>query len=266
MNRTLRFSSNSYQSLLRNNSQHQFAMKQALRIYRANAIYSFIPKNACSTLRLSLAIANGCLAEAEDFNWIHQNNDTFSCDLASLATASYTFVVLRCPFSRIASAYLDKIVGHTVEAWQMYDSIKRVSEIGTISFDFFVRELTRPTFRNCNPHWRPQVDFLVYAEYDDYFCLESFTHATDTLKEKIGLQVVDARDLTNHGLGTLTQIGDIGEFSETSAMDILAMKYSKQSPSPKSLFTEELIELTRNNYKQDIDLYKSLFGSEALMF
>ena len=45
---------------LRLNPKHQVAASHALNIYSSGAIYTFIPKNACSTMRLSLAIANGC--------------------------------------------------------------------------------------------------------------------------------------------------------------------------------------------------------------
>ena len=61
-------------------------------------------------MRLSLAFYNGCVDDTADFGWIHSNNATFRADLASLAGASYTFVILRCPYARLASGYLDKIV------------------------------------------------------------------------------------------------------------------------------------------------------------
>jgi hypothetical protein len=59
------------------------------------AIYSSIPKNACSTLRFSVALANGCVAEGADVNRIHENNETFKPTLAELVRANYAFVVLR---------------------------------------------------------------------------------------------------------------------------------------------------------------------------
>ncbi|TAL45777.1 MAG: hypothetical protein EPN89_11775, partial [Methylovulum sp.] len=82
--RPFKYSSASYVNLSKN-QQHQFAQGHALRIYNSNSIYSFIPKNACSTMRVSLAIANGCIADTDkldelDFNWIHNNNDTFRAD------------------------------------------------------------------------------------------------------------------------------------------------------------------------------------------
>jgi hypothetical protein len=84
---------------LANNHPHQFALNYAMSIYRAAAVYSFIPKNACSTLRFSVALANGCIGDA-DVNWVHENNQTFKPSVRELATADYAFVVLRDPFRR----------------------------------------------------------------------------------------------------------------------------------------------------------------------
>ena len=50
---------------LSENAEHAFAERHALNVYKSNSIYSFIPKNACSTLRLSLAVANGVVTDGD---------------------------------------------------------------------------------------------------------------------------------------------------------------------------------------------------------
>ena len=47
------------------NIGHQFAARHALNIYKSSSIYSFIPKCACSTMRLSLAKANGLIDDVK---------------------------------------------------------------------------------------------------------------------------------------------------------------------------------------------------------
>ena len=78
--RVLKYASSNYEPLGKN-KKHQFAAAHALNIYSSNTIYSFIPKNACTTMRLSLALENGCIQSIKDFNWIHRNNATFSASL-----------------------------------------------------------------------------------------------------------------------------------------------------------------------------------------
>lgn len=262
--RILNYASASY-AALEQNAAHQFAANQALCFYQADAVYSFIPKNACSTLRLSLAIANGCIETTDDFNWIHNNNATFKADLRSLLTARYTFTVLRCPYARLASVYLDKIVDRNVQAWQLAEEVeKRKLSVEDLTFKQFVHILKRPSAMKANKHWRPQVDFLVYKNYDDYFCLEAFSAAIKTLEEKIGLSVVDARSLTKHGIDKFNLLS--GDFSETAPSKIRAMKEQGQCPEPAALYTQELIEIVTQQYQADIKLYKKLFSEKNLMF
>ena len=264
--RFLRHSSATYSSLKRRNPQFDFARRHALRLFRSNAIYSFIPKNACTTLRLSLAISNGVIKTPDDFNWIHNNNDTFSAELADLAIANYTFVVLRCPYRRLVSAYLDKIVDRTAAAWDLQNTLKRSINLDKFTFVDFVKELKKKFIRKSNIHWREQIDFLIYEQYDDYFCLEEFESAVNQLKQKIDLKVIDARNLTKHGSDQYTLLGESESFFTVSPLDILFLKRKGTYPHPKSLFNEELIEIVQVCYKDDVELYASIFGDSKLLF
>ncbi|MDD5276584.1 MAG: sulfotransferase family 2 domain-containing protein [Methylovulum sp.] len=262
--RQLNYSAASYSNLLKN-QQHQFAAAHALRIYKSNTIYSFIPKNACSTLRVSLALANGCIADKADFNWIHQNNGTFVADLASLALADYTFVVLRCPYARLASAYLDKIVDRTTEAWMLYDALDRKLDPADMTFRWFVKAITHPKLLHTNIHWRPQVDYLVYKDYDDYFCLENFPTAKTVIETKAKLDIVDARKLTKHGTDRFTLLSD-HNYADCRPDEISALKKRGQLPAPNALYDDEIAALVGKHFKKDITLYKALFGVKNLMF
>lgn len=240
-------------------------MRHSLRLYRERAIYSFIPKNACSTMRFSLAVANGCIAGEGDFNWIHANNKTFSADLESLLTAEYTFVILRCPFARIASAYLDKLVNRDGQLWTLRSHEQYAFEPDNLTFRRFVRLLQRPATRNLDIHWRPQVDFLVYEEYDSYFALEDFATAVRTLEERLGLAVLDARHLTRHGTDQFAALED-GCYADVAPDEILAAKRQGRCPSLRAMYDDETVALVRSCYAADLALYRSLFGEAALMF
>ncbi|WP_373417475.1 sulfotransferase family 2 domain-containing protein, partial [Vibrio parahaemolyticus] len=72
-------------------------------IYNSNSLYTFIPKVACSTMRYTVARENGCVTGLSQANWIHNNNQTFNATLSEALRTDYSFVILRCPFSRLAS-------------------------------------------------------------------------------------------------------------------------------------------------------------------
>lgn len=264
MPRLFRYSAKSYENL-RANAQHSFAQRHALNIYASDAIYSFIPKNGCSTLRTSLAIANGCIADAADFNWIHQNNDTFAASLSELVRARYTFTILRCPFSRLLSVYLDKFVNRNIVAWRYVDLHDRTIEFDDITFEFFVKSLCVERIRHGDMHWMPQTAFLVYEDYDDYFAFEDFPALVETLQRKIGLDVVDARPLTRHGTAGLRRLSKKAPF-RLSPFELLGFRKRGSLPAPESMYTEELVKCVQRAYRSDLALYKRVFGKENLLF
>lgn len=264
MVRFLKYSAASYDALA-NNIQHNFAQSHSLNIYESNSIYTFIPKNACSTMRTSIAYANGCIEDVRNFNWIHKNNQTFKASLSNLIQAKYTFVILRCPYARLASVYLDKIVSKYPPAWNFYDLIKREIELDNLTFADFVDSLLNKAVLNGNIHWRQQVDFLVYQQYDDYFCLENFDRVVKTLKKKINLDIIDARNLTNHGTDRFEFIEN-KDYSKVKSSDIFKLQQDGFCPTPKSLYFDEIIEKVQSIYERDLKLYLELFDNSYLMF
>lgn len=262
--RHFRYSSKSYANL-NANAQHIFAQRHALNIYPADAIYSFIPKNACSTMRTSLAIANGCIRDSSDFNWIHQNNDTFSASLSELAKATYTFTVLRCPYSRLFSVYMDKIVNRNPQAWRYVDLHDRTIDIDDVTFEFFVKSMCKAHIRNADIHWMPQVNFLVYEQYDDYFAFEDIHQLVDTLKARIDFEVVDARPLTKHGMAGYRKLSRKEPF-RLAPFELLGLKKRGSVPSLKSMFSEELVDCVKRAYRKDIAVYKKHIGPKHLLY
>ena len=262
--RVLKYASSVNRNLAANPA-HNFAKNHTFCIYASNAIYSFIPKNACSTMRLSIALANGCIASRDDFRWIHYNNNTFNANLRDLYCADYTFVILRCPYSRLASTYLDKFVEKTGELWNLYYASNQVFDPDSLSFREFCELLKMPQYLNLNEHWKPQSTFLIYEEYDEYFPFEDFKSVQDVLERKIGLDIVDARRLTKHGTDQY-EPDTARRHSDTPAHEIAAMKRKGQCPGPQSLYDADLVKLVWKMYRDDIDLYASHFGTEALTF
>jgi len=246
------------QSPLSDNARHTFAANHALEIYATNSIYSFIPKNACSTMRYSIAVANQCISGADEIGWIHANNRTFRASLKALIRAEYTFVVLRCPFSRLASCFLDKIV----ESNPIGKIYERAAERNSseVTFETFVKDLEVRANLLRNEHWRPQVDFLVYKEYDDYFCVEDFALAETALMERIGLRVHDARHLTAHGSDQCDKIGSPGEYARAPIQEIGDLKKSGKVPDVYALYSERAIQMVARLFAGDILVYKERCG------
>jgi hypothetical protein len=259
--RTFRYARQSTAPLARNEA-HQFAAAHAMSIYQAQAVYSFIPKNACSTLRYSIALANGCISDDTDVNWIHNNNETFRATLAELATARYSFVILRDPFRRIASCFLDKFVDRRPEAWRYVEALGHTVDLAQLTFRQFVTGASRCL--RADQHWRPQIDFLVYEQYDDWYCVEDFDRAIATLDSKIGFLAKDTRDLLRHGTEQYRIVASSEHFSDVRSLDIANLKQQGQIPTVESLFDDEIIHLMRSMYGDDFMIYEAKIGRPCL--
>jgi Sulfotransferase family len=263
--RLLNHASASYSALAQNQA-HQFAARHTLVHFPSGAVCTFIPKNACSSLRLSLAVANGFIAGSEDHNWIHNNNQTYTASLRDMQQAPYTFVVLRCPYARLASVYLDKIVGHTVEAWQLMELLERDRELNAITFEVFVNLMLRPAIRNGNNHWRPQSDFLVYADYDDWFNMATMPAVIPVLKQRCGLEWLDARPLTRHGLDQVKSILDVSHPHRMTPVELLHARAAGTAPAVGAMYTPELQQIVAKAFARDIELFAKRCGADQLMF
>lgn len=261
-NNLLRYAKGPNNEPLSHNPSHQFAANHALCHYPSGAVYSFIPKNGCTTFRYSFAIANKCIQGPGDFEWIHQNNDTFRANLQDLVNAPYTFVILRCPYTRLASLYLDKIVNQKNIVPALNEINLSNSDLGLLSFRDFVRLLSNKDALEKNHHWKPQVDFLVYQDYSDWFCMENFSEAIQKVKEKIGIEIHDTRDLAKHGTDQYTLIK--GDYVDKPAHEILTLQKSGCCPSHSSLYDYELLDSVSFLYAKDIKLYENCFGSGSL--
>ncbi len=259
---------------LKHNPAYQFARAHAFAVYPQRAIYTFIPKNACSTLRFSVAVANGFLTPEADVNWIHANNDAFVASQEYLATCDYAFVVLRCPFRRVASAYLDKIVGGERHLrgvlspaqrgfYRAFGRQRLARKIQSLSFEAFLTRIAGQAPEEMDDHWRPQKDFLLYRRYDDYFSLETFGSARQTLEAR-GFRVLDTRGKLRHGTSHLDRAQ--GDYARVPGHVIHREKATGRVPEVQSLYSATAIGLVRSIYAADIALYRELFGANGLLF
>ena len=247
------------------NHRHATAARFALKLYRQNAIYTFIPKNGCSNMRLTLAIENGCIAGEQDYLWVHDNNETFRASLQDLVTAEYTFVILRDPFLRLASMFLDKFVAKDPIAWAFQRMVKREADLDDMTFTQFVHALAcAPALLAANDHWRPQSEFLIYERYDDYFALERLDAASAALKARLGIDVRDGRHLFRHGLDQAEIVEDGRNYASMPIHRLAKLKRLGKVPRPRTLFTPATVREMETLYGDDLALYREKIGLPLL--
>jgi Sulfotransferase family len=258
-------------------ARETFARRHTLHIPAKRAIATYIPKNACTTLRYSIAISNGRPEAAETITYVHSGMPEMLASKSDLANCTYAFILLRCPYRRIASAFLDKAVNEDSLAPSLFPLKRRLfhrsrpdtSEAGIASQHAKVMALTFAGFlallRKCEPrrlnhHFSPQSNFLLKQGYNDYFALENLAEAEATLREKIDLRLVDRG---THGVSRRKK-SDVDASTLTIA-ELLELRAAGYAPAYETLFTKATRRAVDAFYAKDLALYKKHFGSKNLL-
>jgi len=243
------------------------AINHSAMIFPSYALCTWIPKCGCSNIRFSVAVQNGILNSNADIDFIHTNNDLFIPTLLFCYEAKYTFIFLRCPFERLASAFLDKLVsGREVHATSLrcYNNMDHLDFRQNFNFSNFIKEICEMPVDNMNIHWRPQSQFLLFQKYDKYFDLAQITEAKQQLKRDINFDLFDTREYLTHDTSKFSK----SHFNEAYHLSLEALANLKKKgivPSYESMYTRELIDLVSSFYRQDIELYCRHFGKSRFM-
>ena len=250
---------------LAQNAKHRFAANHALVAYRTGAVFTYIPKNGCTTLRYSLALANGVINGPEDFVWIHANNGTFSASLADLVRADMSIVILRCPFKRLASAFLDKFVSYERNAWNFRRSMDDAIDLPDLTFRQFANELLNlQGLLRSDDHWRPQIDFLVYEDYTHWIGLSELSNSNERLAADTGVQLEDTRSMMRHHLGQKATLD--GAYVDAPLRDLHALMLEGKAPSYGGMYDDALRDVVAKIYKDDLGLVRDNCSAEPILF
>jgi len=252
------------------NSQHYLVSN------KLKAIYCSIPKNAC-TLFKSMMVENS--NDVNEFDIKRENvheyllrkgkqADVYNYNLSSINHSDYfKFVILRNPFNRIVSAYLDKFAKRPKPQQFAADMIKEIQTSQgekfdlhkSISFSQFINYLVSKKDKELNDHWRPQTFFLKDVIFDYYGNFENLEKVIEYLELKFAIKVnqyVAIANITNHQ----TEYGNINDNLDFSNMYPNELRQLKYMPLSDLIFTDELREKFAYRYRQDIALYNEKFG------
>ena len=146
---------------------------------RGNRAYNFVylnnPKVACSSIKTALWATIRNVAP-ETITCEHRiEGSPFTDDPTRLgwAGAAFVFTLVRNPYARVLSAYLDKVVNRAANGenlqWMPFAQRHGLAEDATISFDQFVELLVSDMPEQCDSHWCPQWFQLLDGEVEPNF-------------------------------------------------------------------------------------------------
>jgi hypothetical protein len=208
-------------------------------------IYVETPKVACSSIKLilhRLEIEDPKLEK--EFRQIHDRKyspllkPTEVENFDKLLKQYFTFCFVRNPYTRLLSAYLDKIDSRKEDVWIKHREnyfeacgIKPKTEeelMRDISFEEFVKNISTHTSKQMDPHWRPQYDQTL-QEYIDYSYIGKFENISEDLPEvlrKIFDRDIDEYlvEIVNHKTNANTKIK---QYYTDEIRDMVYERYNK---------------------------------------
>lgn len=218
-----------------------------------------IPKNACSTVINSLGFS-----EVRGRNPHHIGNPFSVAPLE--AEAWPCLAVLRDPFDRVVSAYLNKFteilpdelfVHELVEyMWRAQRGLARPSSTSSVTFREFVTHLCAFPDEQLDPHWRSQCSFLRDEKPTIYLWM-------DTLAEQWvqipALKEIELRTYAPHATKSALYVG-------TNVLDVNGEAFlgfreiCGQFPAAAQFRDEELVARIKKRFEEDYALIGAAFG------
>ncbi len=236
------------------------------------AIYCSIPKNACTLFKNMMLEKTDIKykfieSKVSVHEYLDRNKGILFKDFIACfdSQESFKFTILRNPFKRLVSAYLDKFAKYPYPAMEFFcqklvKTIYRKSGIelepeNSITFSQFVHYIANTKDRDLNDHWRPQSSFIGSFEFDFIGQFENLDHTIDVLQNhfniKIAKKVAELSHVTNY------QESDCNlEFHNMYPPELRQLA---GMPKAEQLYTPKLLDLVKVRYANDIAMYEKAF-------
>ncbi|WP_306250816.1 sulfotransferase family protein [Parvularcula sp. IMCC14364] len=221
---------------------HEFNLNCMISL-KHRYLYVETPKVACSTIKLALMkleteglnydakVPHPTLFESPVVKPYHLSDELLHEVFFSDKFFRFSFV--RNPYTRVLSAYLDKIDRKKNPVKQVRRALGHDAEADVdITFEQFLDAINLTKQRDQDKHWRPQSELLLNGYLDFHYLgrFENFEEDWRNVAERINPTMLeDMRDIPWHA---------------TNADDQL-----------KEFYTPELTEKFMHNYASDFELY-----------
>lgn len=232
-------------------------------------LYVPVAKCACTSLKSLMvelaeieqhekAIQLGVHFVTDRFNTGAQLKDkTMKRAWQILASDQYfKFIVIREPFERLVSAYLEKFVYnrhdkrnllHTRAVLRQVQNTDQPDLQRGISFDEFVACITRQDPMKLDPHWRPQHLYLAKVRHmTNIYRLENIAQLEVDLQQKLGITTP-----LKHSNKTRKSELPVAEVSTMTADTIDSLA----AFDPDSFLSSKHSKVIRDYYARDFELY-----------
>ena len=222
-------------------------------------IYFPIPKSACTLFATFMAVTSD---RCSDFDPERQGIHSYRLRNGPLSLTDFRvlkdpdffrFTVVRDPFSRLVSAYMDKCV-KPIRAGRAYATYER---LGKYSFSSIVEALSGMSDAAIEKHFRPQISFIRNVPLDHVGVFDDLENTFRLFRERLGIDVeqelsgkIKAPKRTNYSKEAGREDVFFGELTANELAGLEAL------PPASRFYDERLRGLVASRYSEDIALYE----------
>tara|TARA_R110002012_G_scaffold310846_1_gene519435 strand:- start:15986 stop:16735 length:750 start_codon:yes stop_codon:yes gene_type:complete len=233
-------------------------------------LYCPIAKNACSSLKkMMVDIADLTESVKSQHPDVHILIDEFKLGIQLSEfnedkklqilndKGFFSFVVVREPYKRIVSAYVEKFVLHRLDERQwphtapVFAAIQQVEPDNVdynkgVSFKEFVDYLITTDDGHLDTHWCPQVLYTDKVEFTSIFKMSSISKLADVISSEVGRPIEIGREnqSSNNGIKSSAPLWE----KYPSELECLDLNF-------ESFFNIDIESKLRERFKADYSLY-----------
>lgn len=178
----------------------------------------------------------------------------------------FKFAFVRNPWSRLVSAYIDKVAA---QAWELIESrekfIRRIQRVNglpqcldkRITFRQFAVDAVECEDMQLDFHWRPQVCFFGAYRFDFIGKFENFQADVESINRKLGINLDLGQNNNTVGYARDIVLGAGDPYFDNCYADKLR-KIKEDSggfPDYKRFYPPDLRELVAKRYQKDIEAF-----------
>ena len=254
--------------------------------HKYKIIYCPIAKNAC-TLFKNMMVEHS--KDRERYRNSHEDIHHYASIRKDTAVALdnldylersdyFKFAILRNPFERLVSAYLDKIVKHEITEFFAQELIKKVQQYLTqqydleqsISFQEFIQYIANTQDNDLDEHWKTQFSLIGrgWLKFDYLGQFEQLDRVIEDLENRFGFKittnVINNHNRSDHITHYISDISP-GEYHTKYPQELRDFNFKNGGfPDAKYFYTPELIKLVKIRFAPDIELYNNQFAKQLL--
>ena len=221
------------------------------------AVYFPIPKSACTLFSTFVALHSDA---ASDFNPVahnvhsyrQQNERLHLSDFRVLTDDRYfRFTVIRDPYTRLVSAYVDKLVKPVREGLRWATE----ERCGKYSFEDVVESICKLNDAELDKHFRPQITFIRNVPINHIGLFEHLDLTFKVLKERFGIDIIGevSKKVRSPKRTSYDQSAASDYVGNWTASELAEMN---GIPPLEAFYNDDLREKIALRFSEDFDLYQ----------